>query len=258
MWDFTFKGISALTLGFTTFKKYIPDLPEVEETNISIPGIDGISQLKKKFGNRIIPVGGILEGISYADLITKIEAFKEFLYSDEDEELIFNDQLDRYYNAQKLENEEVNRKATSCDRLLKFKCNDPFDYAIEQDDINEIGIVDDGHQWNIPNGGQYYAYPILTITFNQAQTHIYVSNTSIEECRFDISKAFEINDVLEINSKDMTIKLNADDSPAGFGDGGEGALEYIILRKDNNWLEIGTDDGNIDVDVNVTFRKVYL
>ena len=258
MWDFTFKGTSALTLGFTTFKKYIPDLPDVEETNISIPGIDGINQLKKKFGSRIIPVKGILEGISYADLLIKIDAFKEFLYSDGDEQLIFNDQVDRYYKAQKLANEEINREATSCDRLLKFKCNDPFGYAVTADDDTKNNITTKGYQWTIVNNGQYWAFPVCTITFNQVQTHIYLRNTTVDGCRFDISKSFVSTDILVINSKDMSIRLNDINSPAGFGDGGDGKGAFILLKTGNNLMEIGTDDATLDVDVNINFRKIYL
>lgn len=257
MWDFTFKGISALTLGFTTFKKYIPDLPDVEETNISIPGIDGINQLKKKFGSRIIPVKGILEGISYADLLIKIDAFKEFLYSDGDEQLIFNDQLDRYYLAQKLKNEEIDREAFLCDRLLKFKCNDPFAYAITADDDTQYNATK-GHQWPIANNGRYWVRPVCTITFNQVQTHIYLRNTTVDGCRFDISKSFVNTDVLVINSKNLSIRLNDVNSPAGFGDGGDGKGAFILFKKGNNLMEIGTDDDDLDVDVNINFRKTYL
>ena len=30
MWDFSFKGSNASSVGFVTLKKYIPDLPEVD------------------------------------------------------------------------------------------------------------------------------------------------------------------------------------------------------------------------------------
>ena len=53
MWDFSLGAIDASTLGFYTLKKVIPDLPKVKETSISIPDVDGITQLTKKFEERM-------------------------------------------------------------------------------------------------------------------------------------------------------------------------------------------------------------
>ena len=258
VWDFSFDGVNASTKGFSTFKVYIPDLPNIKEAIIDIPQKPGLTQIGKEFKARIIKIEGILEGSSFADLLVKIDDFKLFVFSETDKQLIFNTQTDRYYLAQKIKNEEINREATSCDRFLRFKCNDPFGYAIAADDDIEEGIVVKDTVWDITNNGQYYAYPIITITFNQVQSHIYLENNSISGNRFDISKGFVATDELEIDSKDMIIRLNDAHSPAGFGDGGTGSIDFIILKRGVNQLQIGTDDGSIDVDVNVNFRKVYL
>ena len=87
---------------------------------------------------------------------------------------------------------------------------------------------------------------------------IYIKNNSLTSNRFDISKAFVNNDVLVINSKTMAITLNGTYSPAGFGDGGTGVADYILLNTGVNELTVSTDDGTIDVDINTNFRKVYL
>ncbi|MCL5069675.1 MAG: phage tail family protein, partial [Actinobacteria bacterium] len=103
-----------------------------------------------------------------------------------------------------------------------------------------------------------FAFPIIAITFKQSQTHIYLQNNNINDCRFDISKAFVSNDVLVLDTKTMSITLNDIYSPAGFGDGGTKKAEFIILRSGANEMQIGTDDATIKVDVNVFFRKTYL
>lgn len=256
--DFSLDGDNASAIGFesTDFPKSL--LPPQEQQVIDLSGMPGVEQSSKKFTAYPLPIKGILIADSPSDLTENIEDLKEFLYSDSDRKLILSNQSDRYYNAQYLDMEEVLRKATTVELLLKFTCNDPFAYAVEEDNIDEIAITDNGHQWDIPNEGRHYAYPVITITFNQPQTHIYVANNSITDCRFNISKAFNINDVLVIDCREVSVYLNGPYSPAGIGDGGDGMAIPIILRKGLNQLEIGTADGSLKVDVNVTFRKVYL
>ncbi len=233
-------------------------LPIQKESIIDVPKMPGITQSSKKFIARPLKLYGYMDCVSHSDLITKINNLASFLYSDDDQQLIWSEESDRYYNTQYMDYLEVWRKKDYALVLLMFNCNDPFAYAVTADDEDETGITVKGHTWNITNSGHYYAYPTITITFNQIQSHIYISNNTLSACRFDISKGFEVADVLTLNSKTMVINLNDIYSPAGFGDGGEGKLEYILLDyKAVNELEIGTDDATLDVDVNVTFRKTY-
>jgi len=256
--DASLNGINFSTKYFEIGRYFDDLLPSQKRALIDIPGVPGYTQIKKKFLPREITIKGVLRATSSSQLITRIEDFVEFLYSDNDVQLIFNDKSDRYYWVQFVEKVELQKRGVFVPMSLKFIANDPFGYAVTADDNNENNITTKDHTWTISNGGQYYAYPVITITFNQDQTHIYIENKSISGNRFDISKAFSNGDSLEIDSKNMTIKLNGSNSPAGFGDGGTGSADFILLKKDDNTLQIGTDDASIDVDVNVNFRKVYL
>lgn len=256
--DFSFKAINASAKSFVTTRIINPPLARQIETIISIPKMVGYTQLSKKFVNREIKVQGLLKCTSPTDLITKIEAFSDFLFNEEDEQLIFNNQATRYYNAQHIKTIELLREEFYAMLLLIFTCNDPLAYAITGDEVNETGITTKGYTWNINNVGQYYAYPTITITFNQSQTHIYIQNNNITGCRFDISKSFSNGDILKVNSKTMKILLDNVHSPAGFGDGGDEKAEFILLRVGNNELEVGTDDGTLNVDIKVNFNKTYL
>ncbi len=260
--DFSFVTINASDKNFDTHRIIIPPLAEQKETKIDIPQMSGYVQLFKKFTKREIRVRGMLHGTSHADLITKIQNFSAFLFSETDQQLIFNNQADRYFLAQHLRNIELVREPTHTLLELLFTCNDPFAYAVTADTPDDQDIIVNDKTWTVQNLGQYYSYPVVTITFNQAQTHIYIINNTLGSVGFDISKSFVLNDVLVIDSKAMTIRLNGESSPAGFGDGGEGRAEFLILmaamNEGNNELQIGTDDETINVSVNVTFRKVYL
>ncbi len=256
--DFSFATISALTKNFDTYKIIIPPLAEQKETKIDIPKMLGLTQLFKKFTKREIRILGKLYGSSHADLITNIQNFSAFLFSETDQQLIFNNQADRYFLAQHLRNIRLEREPAHTLLELRFTCNDPLPYAVTADDDTKSNITTKGYQWTITNNGQYWAYPVCTITFNQNQTHIYLRNTSVDGCRFDISKSFVNTDVLVINSKDISIRLNDVNSPAGFGDGGDGKAGYVLFKKGDNLMEIGTDDASLDVTININFRKIYL
>jgi len=237
-------------------------MPRQKEITIDIPGTPGIVQLDKKFVSRPIKLYGYMDCSSHADLISKINSLAEFLYNDADQQLILSNETDRYYNAQYIDYTEIWRRKDYAKIVLVFNCNDPFAYAITADTPADQNIIDNDKTWTVQNLGQYYSYPVVTITFNQAQTHIYIINNTLGSVGFDISKSFVLNDVLVIDSKAMTIRLNGESATAGFGDVGEGRAEFLVLmaamNEGNNELQIGSTDPSIKVSVNVWFRKVYL
>ena len=256
--DTSFNTTNLSTLGFETQMIIKPLMPEQSEVSISIPKVSGTIQISKKFTKNTLIVIGTLTGTSYDDLITKIEALAAFLYGDTDKEIIFSNQSDRYWNGQFLEKIDLDKRNTRKAKIaLIFNCNDPFAYD-ETPDTDDQNITVNGDTYIIANSGHYYAYPVITITFNQAQTHIYVENNSIEGNRFDISKSFETDDELEIDCKNGTVKLNGSASYAGFGDGGQELAELILLAIGDNEIEVGSDDATIDISINITFRKTYL
>ena len=253
----TFNSVTSTTMGLTVIDVQKPILPPQNETTIDIPKYPGITQFSKKFIDNTITVKGILIGTSTADLVTKLKALAGYLYFDADKTLSFNDETDRDWQAQHIDTVIIARTYRYCFLDLIFKCNDPFAYdTTPTTDSQNITVLDTTYV--VANGGQYYAYPVITITFNAAQTHVYVENNTIVDNRFDISKTFNINDVLVIDCKNGTIKLNGTNSPAGFGDGGEGLAEWISLAAGNNELQVGSDDVTINITVALSFDKPYL
>lgn len=263
--DFSFNALNASAYYFETGSYFDDLLPSQRQYIIEVPKIPGFTQLSKGFESREIPVTGVLYASNEATLLTRIESLRGFLYYEVDKQLIFNDKTDRFYLAQHLEKIKMEKRGGGIFAPLQliFTCNDPFGYAVTPDTITKTNVVTDGYQFTVTNNGQTYAWPIITITFHQPQTHIYMLNNNINDCRFDISKAFNTNDVLLIDSKTERITLNNVYSPAGFGDGGSALAEFIILRGGiatlgDNLLEIGTDDATMNVSINVWFRKTYL
>ncbi len=253
----TFNSVTSTTMGLTITEVQKPVLPPQKVSTIDIAGKSGEYQSSKKLTSNKIVVKCYLLGTSYADLITKLKALAGYLYSDTDKTLVFDDESDRDYQAQHISTVITSKTYRICKLDLVFTCNDPFAYDTTATTNSQAITVDDT-TYIVANGGHYYAYPVITITFNQSQTHIYVENNTITDNRFDISKAFVNTDVLEIDCKNKTIKLNGSYSPAGFGDGGESLAEWIMLAVGNNELAVGTDDGSINVTVALSFEKPYL
>jgi len=256
--DFTFDGTLASDKGFTTHNVDKDILAQMDRVFVDLPPYPGATEISRKFPKRIVGCDGRLVGSSYSNLVTSIiPAFSAYLYSSGDVELKFSDESDRFFNAQfhRVRREQKFSRYRLMD--LEFICAWPFSEAVTADD-NTVSNPTDGQTWTETNSGHYYAYPTITITFNQTQSHIYISNTTISGCRFDISKSFVDTDVLILNSRTLNITLNDVYDPAGFGDGGSGKGEFIILDKGANTLQVGTDDDTLDVDVNINFRKQYL
>ena len=151
----------------------------------------------------------------------------------------------------------IERNPYHCDIDIIFTANDPLAYDNTPTTDSQT-ITVNGTQYVVANGGNHEAYPTITLTFNDAQTHIYIHNLSVTDNRLDIAKEFEAADILEINCKDSIIKLNSSNSPAGLGEGGSALAEMIMLTIGDNTLEVGSDDATINVDVDISFNKPYL
>ena len=257
MTDFTFHSVTGTTMGLVVADIQKSLMPPQKESISDIPGRNGLYQMSKKFTTNTINVRCFLEGSSQADLVTKLQALAGYMYSDGDEVLTFDDESDRYYNAQHIQTVIIQRTYRYCFIDLVFNCNDPFAYAVtETTDTQTITAL--ATKYNVTNVGQYYTFPTFTITFNDTQTHIYIENTGIEDNRFDIAKAFVATDVLVVDCKNGTIKLNGSNSPSGFGDGGSGIADWVMLSSGVNEIQVGSDDSTINVTVAMAFNKVYL
>jgi len=255
--DFSYDNSNASSVNFELARYFDQLFPKQDSLSISVPMMPGELELLSKFLPREIPASGVLYKGS-GTLQAAIDNFSSFLCKDTAKELIFNDKTDRFYLAKHIDTVELQRRGAFVPLQLKFICKNPLGYAVTPTTVTKSGVVTDNYTWTIVNAGQYYAWPVITITFHQAQSHIYIKNTSITNCRFDVSKSFLNNDVLVVDSWYMTINLNGSYSPAGFGDGGDSYAGMILIQKGNNTFQVGTDDASINVDVSVTYRKTYL
>jgi len=261
LFDASFDGINLSTKGFDCFDIKKPHIPKQQLSTIDIPKRNGNIISGKKFVQNKLVLYGYVKNDSYDDLTATLEDLAAFLFRDTDCKLVSSRQTDRYWNVQYLDYEIMEQKDDYAVVTLNFECiEDPFAYDTTATTSDET-ITSSGTTYIVANGGHTYAFPIITITFNEDMQHIYFANNTIVDDvsnRFDISKAFSSGDVLVVDCKNGTIKLNGANSPAGFGDGGNEMAGFILLAVGNNELEVGTTDESINVDVDLSFEKVYL
>ena len=257
--DTSLGGTNLSTYGFETQKTPKDLMPPISERMIDIPKFNGDILSSMKFNKHKLPCIGTLTGTSYDDLKTKIETLSAFLYNEETRELIFNNQSDRYYNVMVRDKIAIAQKnIVKAAMLIVFTADDPLAYDNTATTDTQADFDTNDDSYTVANAGHTYAYPVITITFNQAQTHIYVNNDTVSNSRFDISKSFETNDELEIDCKNGTVKLNGNADYTGFGDGGQNKANWLKLAVGNNTIICGSDDETIDIDIVMNFRKVYL
>lgn len=258
LFDASFDGTNLSTKGFDCFDIRKPLIPKQDISVIDIPKRNGNIISSKKFTQNKLVLYGYVKNNSYDDLTTALEDLAAFLHTDDDVQLISSKQDDRYWNVQYLDYEIIKEEDDYAIVTLTFDCiNDPFAYDTTPTTDSQT-ITSSGTTYIVANAGHTYAFPEITFTFNQSQSHIYIANNAITDNRFNISKSFASSDVLVVDCKNGTIKLNSVSSPAGFGDGGDELAEWIMLAVGNNELEVGSTDESINVDVDISFEKPYL
>lgn len=261
--DASFKSENLSTYDYFIYDVKKPLQPKQKVTTIDIENNSGLIVSSKKFVSYELALNGFFETADYSTLKAALQDLSAFLYSNTEEQLIISDENDRYWLCQYLDYEIIGEKDNYTLVDLTFTCYDPFAYAITADtcqpDNSPAGVITvNNDTFVVANSGDYYAYPVVTITFNQAQTHVYIENNSVVGDRFDISQAFEASDELEIDFKNQTYKINGTVDETGIADGGEGKAARIKLATGNNEIQVGTDDETIDVSIEIEFNKAYL
>jgi len=262
LFDASFDGTDLSTYDFYCYDIKKPLMPRQSQSTFNWVGKPGSILLTKKFTENQLTLKGYIEATDYDDLIDKLDALSAALYSDTDVQLILSKKNDRYWLVQYMDYVIIDERDNYALVDLEFSCNIPlaFDTTAdtEPDDSPSINpITVNGTTFIATNGGHYYAWPVVTITFNQAQTHIYYQNNNIPGNRFDVTRTFASGDVLEIDSWNGTVKLNGSADYTGFGSGGNSKAEWVMLATGANELQVGTDDDSIDIDVETAFSKIY-
>lgn len=139
-------------------------LPPVSQNKVSVLYRPGTIDLGNTLGERIINVTIMVVGDNIKDLRVLVRELAEFLYYEEDKQLILTDEPDKYYNAKISGDTRLDELLRYGETTLQFVCSDPFAYSLEEK-VVEYARIEDGQLIlnDITNDGTYEVEPKIEI-----------------------------------------------------------------------------------------------
>lgn len=149
--------------------------PEIESQETGIR--DGSDFKSRRYPARVITVGYQL----ITDSNTRFRsAYNELcsILNVEDAELIFNDELDKYFTGTPSEFGEVKPGTNAITSEFDILCMDPFKYSVKEYEV--VPVLDGGKTFVIDYKGTYKSYPTL-------ETDFYIENETSDDGESEIA-----------------------------------------------------------------------
>lgn len=245
---FTFNGISADSMGIKTRMKTESRIPDLRNLTDNIAGKHGIFDFGETFAERkitivcFIPPGKTDEG-----LLDLKDSINEWVNPDNGLcPLILDSAPDRQYYARLKDGFSYERIVRNTGTFeLTFFCPDPFAYALEDEVFHLTSSA------NITrNKGNYESAPLYEIAgvlFDSTQS----IRITVNDERMEIRGPLKEDEIMQINTKDMTAKIMKADGDEINALGQMSGLEFPYLKAGGNVVTIGTGEGSL------TLLKIY-
>jgi len=207
----------------------------------------------KKFELQHLSIVGTLAGISIADFETKCSELKGYIV--QDNLRLYAYDSDKYFDVKGLESIDFDFLAHGgiADATILLLA-DPFRYYKDEDEVSST-ILDSSHSFTVPNNGEIEISPVITLAgcAGLSLSEIRITNETDEDRYFEYKPAVALcnTDILEIDCKELTCKLNTVDDIAHFS----GAF-FNLKAGDNSIVFTGTGTCSSAV-LSFTFRKRY-
>lgn len=162
MTDFTYKGVSARSMGVRIKSIKRPLLANIRQQYEDISGQHG----SYSFGDGtlediIVEVECWIAANNRVDLRYKVRQVSAWLYSKERQRLTFSDETDVFYLA-RIANQIDPETLTRHDKFtLQFRCN-PFSYTVQEQVDRQI-ISNSPHRFAIQTDGTAPTPPIISV-----------------------------------------------------------------------------------------------
>lgn len=105
-------------------------LPPIATQTVDIPGMPGTDYIRSVYGVRKLDVKVGYHGANLADFRSKMREWAGWLKPGKLEQLIFDDEPDKYYMAVLDGSTDLSQIVAYGDGTLSFICPDPFAYAV--------------------------------------------------------------------------------------------------------------------------------
>jgi predicted phage tail component-like protein len=248
---FSIGGVHSSEFGIYLVSKSIGLLPKTRDYELTIFGKDGVKDFGTQLDQRPIDLVLKIQGEDRADLIKSMSDFAALIDPRKGyQQLIFDDDPSRYFLAKYTSanaSPTVNYVINQAQLALGFKATDPFVYSAEEKSPSFSTVS--GQTFTLFNEGTEEIPPFITIkapvTLPQGAT-ITINGVSVM-----YKGEITANDVIEIDTKNITVKKNGISSMR-YWDGA-----FPTLQPGVNTI-VETDSGGLGANVTFTYQERWL
>lgn len=202
-----------------------PLLPPITRGNINVPKLDGSYPItKSNLEEYTIEVDIEVKADSRYDMRSNIRNIANLLFTREEKELRFNDELDKYYMAKLSGESSLKQFYNFGTATLTFIASNPYAYS----DKKIISIV---NKETLFLDGSVETYPKFNITIKSNISNLKINNLSLGRYVL-INRSFNIGDLVEIDfSAKWKVKRN-----------GYNEDKYVTIESDFFKLNVGENN----------------
>lgn len=200
MKTFTFNGISSKN-HFSVNEIARPLLAPVQTSVINIPQRAGGFPAKNYLGTAEINITVSILANNLTELRQKVRDAAAWLFTEEDKQLIFSDEPDKFYHARVSGETDLSELAETGQTTLRFLLTDVFAYSTTE---RSATFADDG-VLEITNNGTAPAYPVFRVELQSDLTNFTIENFTTGQT-FEFRKEMIAGQIYIIDMADNTIK----------------------------------------------------
>lgn len=241
---FTFNGVTSSSKKLYVLSISKSALPSIKINTQELPNIGGTVLLNKRYDVREITFNCLVTGTSDSDFETKIRDIAKWLNTDTPQQLILDEEPNKYYMAMVSEISEIEQTLAIGKFSIKFVCLNPYAYATSS---TTVTIQNGSSSATINNDGDTTVYP--TISFTSWASNITISNSSTGESIELIGLPTNKTVSIKCETGEIVVDGVVNMSYLGFNS------VLFGLETGNNTISVGTTSHNT---VTISFTKQYI
>ena len=204
--SFTFNGVDFATLNVFIEARNWPLFPNLQSGAQEIAGADGAIANPSRITRRSMPTDVVVSSGNETQLQLDVEAMAVALSGKEDAQLIFDDMIDRYWNARVVGQISPDYIGSRVSRFsIPFVAHDPHAFDVSESTDSDSITVAAGQDVEYVVGGTSPAYPVYIITVNASATQIVLANDS-DTARVEWNGSLVSGDALRVTT-DPSVQL---------------------------------------------------
>lgn len=209
--EFVFGNVNLNALDGITITKIVPEPVDRETSTTSLVLADGSATTSQLMRKRIIRLEGHILGNTVEEGESRYDTFMGHLQGINKTIKFAMAGVNRFFTGSVATVIEEDRVGSYKAFKILFECPDPFGYSESYYSTTESGITGSEGSFAVTVNGTYRALPIITLEINSitigtgGRITITIGNSTIA-----ISRTWEANDILVINTEEKSIEVNSE------------------------------------------------